>query len=242
MPPKAKGRRQKETAKPLSGLDIDALLAPPTSSPTVSPTNAIPEYNRALSTATDMPTIEAATKKMGAIIREIITSSFGGSGDDRALEHMGTMRGALLDFEEPALYNDFARDLKGRLLSGELGGDRREVWWKVRRARLGLIDWKESDVSKVTEDEAKEVGFSAPDGPLRGFTVTDLLTSSFSFTLPSSVSHELRKRSSSISKSLSIDRSHYRKTIVNSKCPPSRMLLDLSYRTMGRLSSSVSLP
>lgn len=191
--------------KPLSGLDIDALLAPPTSQPSIAPQNAIPEFNRALSTATDLATIESATKQMGGIIREIVASSFGGNADDRALEHMGAMRGALLDFEEPALYNDFVRDLKGQLLAGELGGDRREVWWKVRRARLGLIDRKESEVSKVTEDEAKEVGSSVSSGQLRGFT--DLLTSSFSFTFPSSDSHELCKTNLSVLKSLLIDRS-----------------------------------
>lgn len=95
---------------------------------------------------------------MGTIIRDVITSSFGGGADDRALEHMGVMREELVNFEEPELYNSFARDLKGRMLSGELGGDRREMWWKVRKAKLGLIDGKESEVSKVTEDEAKEVG------------------------------------------------------------------------------------
>lgn len=54
----------------------------------------------------------------------------------------------------------FVGDLKKRLLSGELGGDRREMWWKVRKARLGLIDAKESEVSEVTEGEAKEVRFT----------------------------------------------------------------------------------
>lgn len=99
---------------------------------------------------------------MGTIIRDIITSSFGGGADDRALEHMGAMREELVNFEEPGLYNAFARDVKGRMLSGELGGDRREMWWKVRKAKLGLIDGKESEVSKVTEDEAKEVGSLGP--------------------------------------------------------------------------------
>lgn len=94
---------------------------------------------------------------MGAVIRDVVTSSFGGNADDRVLEHMGVMREELIEFEEPELYNSFARDLKKRLLSGELGGDRREMWWKIRKAKLGLIHGRESEVSKVAEDEAKEV-------------------------------------------------------------------------------------
>lgn len=111
---------------------------------------------------------------MGSIIRDIVSSSFGGNADDRALEHMGAMREELVNFEEPELYNAFARDLKKRMLSGELGGDRRELWWKVRRARLGLIDGRESEVSKVTEEEAKDVCFPAPHGMPR--ELTHLLT------------------------------------------------------------------
>lgn len=172
MPPKAKGRRQKETVKPLSGLDIDALLAPPadSSQPSITSQNAIPEYRRALSTATDMPGVESATKQMGSIIRDIVSSSFGGNADDRVLEHVGAMREELLNFEEPDLYNTFVRDLKTRMLSGELGGDRRELWWKMRRTRLGLLDKKESEVSRVTEEEAKEVC-----SPLTGMKLVEFI-------------------------------------------------------------------
>ena len=40
----------------------------------------------------------------------------------------------------------------------ELGGDRRELWWLIRRSKIGLIDRNQSDQSEVSEDEAKEVG------------------------------------------------------------------------------------
>lgn len=183
VPPKAKGRRQKEVVKPLSGLDIDALLDSPSDS--INPQNAIPEYRRSLATASDLSVVESATRQMGAIIRDIISASFGGNADERALEHMGAMRTELLNFEEPELYNAFARDLKSRLLSGELGGDRREMWWKVKRARLGLLEGKESEVSKVTEAEAKEVCSHAPVPPS---LAKGLLTLPGSFTLRSNLS------------------------------------------------------
>lgn len=162
VPPKAKGRRQKEVVKPLSGLDIDALLGPAEAKDSeerkpISASNAIPEFRRALDSADQMRQIEDAAKQMGGIIRDLISSDFGGSKDDRVLEHLGAMREGLINLEEPDLYNSFVKDLKKKMLSGALEGDRREMWWKIRKAKLGLIDNKTLDVSEVTEEEAKEV-------------------------------------------------------------------------------------
>ena len=60
-----------------------------------------------------------------------------------------------MDLEEPGIYNDLIRQLKKKLLVEELGGDRREMWWEVRKNRLGLIEKKSSEVSTVDEEEAK---------------------------------------------------------------------------------------
>ena len=57
--------------------------------------------------------------------------------------------------DEPALYNDFLRELKQKLLAGELGGERKEMWWLVRVNRLGLIQKRESEQSDVTEEDAE---------------------------------------------------------------------------------------
>jgi len=43
------------------------------------------------------------------------------------------------------------------LEEGGAGGDRREMWWKVKKARLGLIDKKTSEVSDVSEEDAQAV-------------------------------------------------------------------------------------
>ena len=40
------------------------------------------------------------------------------------------------------------------LLGGKLGGDRREMWWRVRGSRYGLIDRKRCFASDVSEEEA----------------------------------------------------------------------------------------
>ena len=44
-------------------------------------------------------------------------------------------------------------------LSGELGGDRRELWWQMKgaKASLGLIDQSVSEPSNITPEEAAEV-------------------------------------------------------------------------------------
>ncbi len=67
------------------------------------------------------------------------------------------MREELVELEEPGVWNAFVRELKRKILKGELGGERREVWWQVRRNGLGLVDRKLSALSEVGEEEAREV-------------------------------------------------------------------------------------
>ncbi|PTB64272.1 SPOC domain-like protein [Trichoderma citrinoviride] len=160
VPPKAKGKRQRETVKPISGLDVDALLGEEKKG-SISPENAIPDFKRALNASEEVEQIADATKQMGAIVRSLITDSFGDSKYAQAMEGIGAMREELINLEEPGLYNDFVRDLKKSLLSGALGGDRRDFWFKMRWAKLGLVDRKQSEVSTVTVEEADEVSRSA---------------------------------------------------------------------------------
>jgi ATP-dependent DNA helicase 2 subunit 2 len=110
-----------------------------------------------LEMAEDISLIEEAAKQMGTIIRSLITHSLGDSGYGRATANLATMREELINMEEPGLYNDFVKDLKKRLLGGQLGGDRRDMMWEIRKAKLGLIDKKASEVSDVTEEEVTEV-------------------------------------------------------------------------------------
>ena len=93
---------------------------------------------------------------MAAQIRSLVKSSVGDSGYGRALEALRVMRDELTELEEPEIYNDFVRLFKKELLGDELGGDRREMWWRVKGSRYGLIDQRRSLVSDVTEKEAEE--------------------------------------------------------------------------------------
>ena len=156
MPPKAKGKRGRDLIKPLSGLDVDALLGREKRAK-ITTDNAIPEFKQMLETAEDINVVEEAAKQMGTIIRSLIMHSLGDSGYGRAIANLATMREELINMEEPGLYNDFVRDLKKRLLGGELGGDRRDMMWEIRKAKLGLIDKKVSEISDVMEAEVTEV-------------------------------------------------------------------------------------
>ncbi|KAI0883641.1 ATP-dependent DNA helicase II subunit 2 [Annulohypoxylon maeteangense] len=160
VPPKAKSRREKgNKPEPISGLDVDALLNQPQNKRhKIDPKNAIPEFKQMVEYASEESEIEGASKQMGSIIRSLISNSLGDSGYDRAVENLAVFRDTMVKWEMPAIYNSFLRDLKKRLLSGELGGDRRELWWQMKGARsaLGLIDQNISEPSKVTPEEAME--------------------------------------------------------------------------------------
>ncbi|KAI7977398.1 hypothetical protein EIK77_004814 [Talaromyces pinophilus] len=157
VPPKAKGRkRNRDVDKPLSGLDIDELLHREKRAK-ISPSNAIPEFKQMLATAETVEAIKDATSQMQKIIEDRIRTSFGDSNYDRVVEELGVLREELIDYEEPDLYNEFVQPLKEKILKEKLGGDRQELWWLIRRSKLGLIDKAVSDRSEVTEEEAKQV-------------------------------------------------------------------------------------
>ncbi|KAF2275526.1 SPOC domain-like protein [Westerdykella ornata] len=158
VPPKQKGRgkrRREDRDKPLSGLDVDELLGNPKRIK-IDPQNLIPSFKQALLATDDLESIQSAATAMGSEIRKIIRESVGETGYARALEAMRVMRDELAELEEPGIWNGFVRDLKRELLEGKLGGDRREMWWRVRGSRYGLIDRKRSFASEVSEEEARK--------------------------------------------------------------------------------------
>lgn len=165
VPQKQKGRKRgREMEKPLSGLDVEQLLGREKRIK-ISAENAIPEFKQLLATTEDSGAIQEASKQMVTIIENYIRHSTGDSGYGRAIEAIRVMKEELNDLEEPGIFNDFMRQLKEKLLGGKLGGERREMWWRIRAARLSLLDKKTSDRSEVSEEDAKAVSiFNEPSG------------------------------------------------------------------------------
>ena len=74
---------------------------------------------------------------------------------------MGVLRSEMIEMEEPGIWNSWLKKLKSKLLSGELGSGRNELWWRMRKEGLGLVTKGESTISVVAEDEAKMVSARA---------------------------------------------------------------------------------
>jgi ATP-dependent DNA helicase 2 subunit 2 len=157
VPPKVKGRRRfRDVEKPLSGLDVESLFRHEKRGKRIDPANAVPEFKQMLDLAEDEAVIPDAVRQMTAIVEAQIKNSFGDSKYNQALEGIHTMRQAMVEMEEPKLYNDMLRELKRKLIAGELGGKRMEMWYLIRSRRVGLIDKKLSPVSDVTPEQADE--------------------------------------------------------------------------------------
>ncbi|THV85302.1 putative Ku family DNA helicase [Aureobasidium pullulans] len=148
-------RGRRDAPKPLSGLDVTALLSNPSGTIKLSPQNAVPEFRQVLDGG-KLEEAEPAFQQLGKIIRDFIKNSVGGSGYARALEAMRVMREEASDLEIPDAYNDFVRNLKTAILKEELNGDRKDMWFMIRANRMGLIQSKECGSSEIGEDEAKE--------------------------------------------------------------------------------------
>ncbi|KAL8758416.1 MAG: hypothetical protein Q9199_001491 [Rusavskia elegans] len=156
VPPKVQGRRRnRNEVKPLSGLNVEALLGGDQKKAKVSAQNAIPDFRRLLDSAESIEALQDAAQQLGKIIEGRIKDSFGDIAYARALEEIKTLREEMTEMEEPALFNDFASQLKRKLLAEELGGNRKDFWWEYRKSKLGLIDKKAAETSDATEEDAK---------------------------------------------------------------------------------------
>lgn len=157
---KGNGKRKRETGQttgPISGFDVGAMLkeGQDMKRKKISKDNSIPEFKQVLADASEDEVIAQAVKDMGRIVLSLIKESTADSNYDRALENIGVMREQMINFEMPGLYNDFLRDLKIKLQSDVLNGDRKEMWFRIRWARgLGLITKDQSEPSDVKGEEA----------------------------------------------------------------------------------------
>lgn len=124
--------------------------------------NSIPAFKQALRLlvmeSDEEEHFDSAVKDMTKVIHSLIRDSMGDKNYDQALENIGVMREQLIGLEVPGLYNNFLRDLKTKLKSGSLGGERRDLWIKIQYpGKLGLIHKNQSECSDLTEEEARKV-------------------------------------------------------------------------------------
>lgn len=178
VPPKAQSRkRARNEIKPLSGLDVGALLThrpnpssndadisnlPSSSSPSsssipqLSAQNPIPEFKQALDNAASPSAIKQLAHQFATIIEHRIRDSFSDVQYPRAIEELSVLRTEMMEMEEPDVWNGIVRDLKGKILEGQLGGERREMWVAMVKSRgLGLLEKRVSHTSSVGEEEAR---------------------------------------------------------------------------------------
>ncbi|KAK2605204.1 hypothetical protein N8I77_008059 [Diaporthe amygdali] len=176
VPPKAQSKYNKGVPKPESGRPIESLgnvhdkleagkkrIAELMKGKSlIDKNNSIPTFKqliRQLNEAEDDAGVEHATKAMGGVVQSLIKESMGDKNYQRAIENIGTLRQACIDLEVPELYNDFLRDLKQKILSNALGEKREDMWNELRitaRGSLGLITESQSEVSNITDDQAKQ--------------------------------------------------------------------------------------
>lgn len=155
VPPKVKGRkRYRETEKPISGLNVEELFKKQKRK--IDANNAIPEFKQALANTESLEEVKDAVQQMSTIIEDRIRHSFADSSYGRALEELGVMRQELIELEEPIMYNDALRRLKEKITSEELGGNRSDMWRRIRSNRMGLIDTRISPASDVAPEQVDE--------------------------------------------------------------------------------------
>ncbi|ETN36282.1 uncharacterized protein HMPREF1541_08559 [Cyphellophora europaea CBS 101466] len=150
VPPKVKGRkRYREAEKPLSGLDIGALFKKENRPRTISADNAIPEFKQQFENPDDEGKIRNAVKQMQSIVEKLVTDSFGDQNYAQAVEMLSVVREEMKELEFPEIWTELMDGIKKKLKEGRLGGDRREWWYRVRMARLGLIEETEAKSGEV---------------------------------------------------------------------------------------------
>ena len=119
------GRKGREEEKPLSELDVGALLAqdPRRKTKRIDPKNAIPEFRQMVDSSragTDLTDMNEGVKQMKKIIFDWITNSVGD------MNYMKVVEGT------------------------------REMWWHVRRQKLGPILKTEVGSSEFTAEQADQ--------------------------------------------------------------------------------------
>ncbi|KAM0155016.1 hypothetical protein ACHAQE_006997 [Botrytis cinerea] len=153
VPAITKAKRNREVVKPISGLDVEALLGREKRQK-ITVENAIPEFKRALSSTDSTDSVVKVTREMGDTVRTLLKRSTGDSTWGQAGEYLRTMRTELIELIEPDIYNNFIEKFKKQLQNGDFD---KYFWFDVvRKNKLGLIHGSEAENTERSEDEARK--------------------------------------------------------------------------------------
>ncbi|KAK5726868.1 ATP-dependent DNA helicase yku80 [Elasticomyces elasticus] len=158
VPPKARGRRgRKEAPKPLSELDVNALLAQDPSRKTkrIDPNNAIAEFKQRIANSEERDALKHACKQLKDIVYDWIKHSVGKVNYAKSVEAIRVMREEMNEIDLPGYYNEIMWELRTKLLAGELGENRGEMWYQIRVNKLGLLKASEAE-GGVSDEEANK--------------------------------------------------------------------------------------
>ncbi|KAK5683781.1 ATP-dependent DNA helicase yku80 [Elasticomyces elasticus] len=158
VPPKARGRRgRKEAPKPLSELDVNALLAQDPSRKTkrIDPNNAIAEFKQRIANSEERDALKDACKQLKDIIYDWVKHSVGKVNYAKSVEAIRVMREEMNEIDLPDYYNEIMWELRTKLLAGELGENRGEMWYQIRVNKLGLLKASEAE-GGVSDEEANK--------------------------------------------------------------------------------------
>jgi ATP-dependent DNA helicase 2 subunit 2 len=161
---KVRGKRNRDQITPLSGLDVNSLLdnEKPRAARKITMENSIPDFRQLLPATVSTSEVVDLVDQMAQIIYKMVADIPTGGSIDRVAENMRVLRTDLLDLEMPDIYNDFIRDFKLKLVSGELfksefASNKRELWFLIKSTKLGLIDKEVSEHSTISKEEAAQV-------------------------------------------------------------------------------------
>jgi len=167
VPPRLRARRGRGSSsdkssadanRPLSGLDINALLSTPSTKSSrakIDPNNAVPEFKQMVDLAGDIKAIHSACEQMGEVLQKMTKNSVGEAKYAQVIEGLKVMRNECVELEEARWWNEFVKKFKDELLSENYGGKRSELWWLIKINKLGLITSEECKEGGVNDEEVK---------------------------------------------------------------------------------------
>ncbi|TVY31768.1 ATP-dependent DNA helicase II subunit [Lachnellula subtilissima] len=171
---KVRGKRTRDQIKPLSGLDVNSLLnsQKPRAARKITMENSIPDFKQLLEATVSSSEILDLVTQMAQIIYKMVARTPTDGSFDMVTANMRVLRSQMMDLEMPEIYNDFIRAFKQKLIADELfenefASNKRELWFRVKSKRLGLIDKEVSEHSDISKEEAAQFYVLSTELPSR---------------------------------------------------------------------------